>query len=343
MEDGEVQGDFATPAVGPYDKWAIAFGYGPEEDRAKVLAQVSNPDHVFLNDIATIGPDPRAVRWDMGADPLNFAESRMRIVRDLRGKIVEELVEDGEPWRKARDRFESLLSTQIQTMSIASRWVGGSYVHWDYKGDPEGRDPIEDVDPEQQRRALNFVIENAFHDEAFGLTPELIKKLGVQYWPDEPGYESVLDDPSYEVHDRVSGMQATALTMLINPTRLRRVYDNEFRTRDENALTLAELFETVSDAVWSELSGKSEISSLRRNLQREHLERLIDLSLPSEAASASMRTIANLAVAELREIDERIEERQAAGGLDPYSAAHLADASARIEKALEAVYVANAR
>jgi len=350
-DDGEVQGDYATPSIGPYDEWAIAFGYGPAKDREKVLAQVADPDHVFLNDISTIGPDPRAQTWDMGADPLNFAESRMRIVQELRGKITDELVEDGEPWRKARDRYHALLSNQVMAMVVAQRWIGGSYVHWDYKGDPNGRDPVTNVEVEKQRRALEFVIENSFRDEAFGLTPELLHKLGTQYWPDAPGYDAIMDDPSYEVHDTVSGIQATALSILLGPTRLRRIYDNEFRTRgEEDVLTLVELFDTIHEAVWSELAEKSGsysarrpmISSLRRNLQREHTERLIDLSMPDDGASASARTIANLAVAKLRTIHESIEAR-GEEGLDPYTSAHLADCATRIEKALESVYVANGR
>ena len=160
-----------------------------------------------------------------------------------------------------------------------------------------------------------------------------------------------MDDPSYEVHDTVSGIQATALSILLGPTRLRRIYDNEFRTRgEEDVLTLVELFDTIHEAVWSELAEKSGsysarrpmISSLRRNLQREHTERLIDLSMPDDGASASARTIANLAVAKLRTIHESIEAR-GEEGLDPYTSAHLADCATRIEKALESVYVANGR
>ncbi len=32
---------------------------------------------------------------------------------------------------------------------------------------------------EQQRRALNFVVNNAFRDEAFGLSPELLVAMGL--------------------------------------------------------------------------------------------------------------------------------------------------------------------
>ena len=53
--------------------------------------------------------------------------------------------------------------------------------------------------------------------------------------------------------------QASALTSLMNPTTLRRVYDNEFRTpADQDSLTLPELLSTVANAVWSELDVKAE-------------------------------------------------------------------------------------
>ena len=62
-----------------------------------------------------------------------------------------------------------------------------------------------------------------------------------------------MTDPSFNVHDVVGGFQATALTLIPNPTRLRRVYDNEFRADDSaDALTLAELVTTVTDAAWRE-------------------------------------------------------------------------------------------
>ena len=350
-DDGEVQGDYATPGVGPYDRWAIAFGYGDAKDRDAVLARVAEPDHVFLNDISMTGPDPRAQTWDMGADPLDFCESRMRLIRDLRTRLAGDLVEDGEPWRKARDRFGALLGNHLQTLLIASRWLGGTYVHWDFKGDPNGRDPLTDVEPEKQRRALSFLMENAFQDEAFGLSPELVRKLGVQYFPDAPGYRALSSDANFEVHDTVAGVQATALSLVMNPTKLRRIYDNEFRTQgQEGAVTLAEVFGSISSAVWSELdqegsgsytAGRPMISSLRRNLQREHLERLVDLAQPSDAASASMRTIASLSTHALRVLRRKIAGLQ--GDLDPYTEAHLDDVATRVERALDAVYVVRGR
>ena len=346
---GQEQGPFTSPGVGPYDMWAIAFGYGDEKDRDKILAQVSEPDHIFLSPYATIGPDPRAQTWDLGADPLEFAEHRLEIVAELRKKIVDDLVKDGDSWVKARQRYNVLLGTHMQAAVVAARWVGGAYTNWDRKGDPGDRAPIEDVPADTQRRALKMVIDNTFYDDAFGLTPEMLRHFGLQYWPDQPGFNAVLDDPIYSVHDTVAGVQAASLTFLMNPTTLRRVYDNEFRTAgEENPITLAEVFDTISDSIWSELKEPSrgrhsatnpKISSLRRNLQREHLERLIDLALIRDASSPAYRTIANLSRMKLQELAGELRTMASNASIDDYTKAHGMDCEGRIAKALDGVYL----
>ena len=348
--DGDVQGPYATPGIGPYDVWAIQFGYGAEEDREKILARVSEADLIFHNDLAMQGPDPRVMVWDIGADSLEFCDSRMRIVKDLRSKILTDLVKSGQPWKKARERYIALLGNQLQAVYVASRWIGGSYNNRDFKGDPGNRPFIENVPSERQRRALEFIIANALSDDAYGLTPELVKHLGLQFYYDEPGTADFMMDPSFEVHDMVAGIQATALTMVINPTTLRRLYDNEYRINgaEENPITLAEVMNRVSDAVWGDVkpasgkytSAKPMLSSFRRNLQREHLDRLIDLALPRSSASPAWRTIATLSIQKLRQIDDRIKASLAnPGNVDDYTLAHLNDARTRIEKALNAQYV----
>ncbi|MBN2594375.1 MAG: hypothetical protein JXA81_12785, partial [Sedimentisphaerales bacterium] len=84
------------------------------------------------------------------------------------------------------------------------------------------------------------------------------------------------------------------------------------------------------------------ISSLRRNLQREHLELLIDLSKSDYFGTAAYKPIANLVMEKLRYIKENrighISDTQMAD-IDPYTRAHLKDAGMQIQKALDAHYV----
>lgn len=349
-ELGEVQGPFATPELGPYDKWAIAYGYGPQDKVDEVLSKVSEPENIYISQLAmAVGSDPRNMTWDLGADNLNFVESRTALSKKLRAKLVADLIKDGESWKTARDRLMTLLGVQLQSIFIASTWVGGSYINNDFKGDPGDRAPIGDVPAAQQRRALKFILDNSFEDEAFGFTPDLVRHLGREYWWDADAIGDLLDDPSFNVHDVAGAIQAISLTLTMNPTTLRRLYDNEFRTQGaDDVLTLSEVVTTITDAAWRECgeasssgnySAKSPmISSFRRNLQHEHVGRLVDLALLEDSPSPALRTICSLARQELRRIDAMAKNAQDAKP-DPYTSAHLADVRTRIGRALDAAYV----
>ena len=162
------------------------------------------------------------------------------------------------------------------------------------------------------------------------------------------------NEATWPIHDRILGVQASALTLLMNPTTLRRVYDNELRLpEDVDTLTLPELLAAINESVWSELSKdcpddrndrKPMISSLRRNLQREHMQRLVDLILESSDDTAAHKPISNLARMELRELSGRIQDSVDKCGkkMDAYTMAHLSETKERIDRALDAGYTYNA-
>lgn len=345
---GEVQGPYATDELGPYDTWAIAFGYADEKELPKILARVNEPDLIWLpQPEISVGSDPRNQTWELGKDNLTFAESRLGLVKELRGKLVSDVVDDGESWAQVRRRYNQTLGTHVQSLFVAERWIGGTFSNTNLKGDPDGRPAIEDVPAAQQRRALNLIIANAFEDDAFGLTPDLVRHFGKEYYWDPQGMGEIMQDPSFTVHDQISGIQATALSLLMNPTKLRRVYDNEFRAESDDSFTLAELVDTVTGSIWREIAepGKGSfttrspmVSSFRRNLQREHIDRLVTLVLLDRTNSPAMRTISTMAKQELRSIDGMIEKAMKAKP-DAYTEAHLADARVRIARAMEASYV----
>ncbi|MHC4218036.1 MAG: zinc-dependent metalloprotease, partial [Planctomycetota bacterium] len=317
FNDGPVQGDWTMVTLGPYDVWAIEYGYTSEEDLKPILARVAEDELPYATDEDTWGPDPLCRRFDYGADPMDWADSQFRLAQDLRTKLLERVVKEGDSWQKARDGYLLLLGKHISAVSVSANFLGGAYVNRDRKGDPGDRDPVTPVPAEKQRRALQFVIDNTFDDEAFGLTPELLAKMTVDKWWDDGGRRYICEDPSWPVHDRIMGIQAAALTMVMNPTTLRRVYDNEYRVPgEEDAFTLPEIINGVSNAVWTELDlgtngtyteRQPMISSLRRNLQAEHLRRLIDLSMTGAGFGAAARPISTLSTHTLRELDGKIE------------------------------------
>ena len=112
---------------------------------------------------------------------------------------------------------------------------------------------------------------------------------------------------------------------------------------------MPEVLETIRSTVWAGLDKKDEtihtarkpfFSSLQRNLQREHVDRLIDLTTPEVASiSPAFRPISDLSTDQLTSIKSTIEPVLAKGGLDSYSRSHLRETAKRIEKALNVDYV----
>jgi hypothetical protein len=227
-----------------------------------------------------------------------------------------------------------------------SAWVGGTFVNRDKKGDPNGRPPTEVVPVAEQRAALKFVIENTFRDEAFGLTPKLMQHLSTDKWWD---MEMTFESPTWPVHDRIGGIQASILTALMNPSLLGRVYDNELKTpADQEALTLPELLDTVRDGIWSGIANVDGqkaytarnplISSLQRSLQREHVQRLMDLA-NNKMPGAVGKAASDLAVMQLSDLKTKMQAAAAAANVDVYTKSHLTETISRIQKLQDTRYV----
>ena len=346
VDKDQIQGDYTMVGIGPYDMWAIEYGY-TFEDPAKVAARCGEPGHVYLTDEDTGGPDPLARRYDFSKDPLDYAKSEMELVKMLRSAILEKYVKNGDSWERARKGYMKTLGKQRRTVDMMAPWVGGTYVSRAKKGDPNTGDPLVPVEVEKQRAALKFIIETAFRDEAYGLTPELVNKMTVEKWMDNP--RGFMTESTWPINDQIAGTQSMALTMLLNPTTLSRVYDNEKRVPvDQDAFTLPELMKSLSTEIYQEISpsslGSSDarkpmITAFRRNLQADYTDRLIAVAT---GKAGLPRVARQLSAQELRDLKVKLDATVAkagTGNCDPYSRAHLADLKDRTDAALDAVVV----
>ena len=350
------KGDHTMIDIGPYDMWAIEYGYTFSSDLKKILARVAEPQLAYATDEDTGGPDPLARRYDFSKNPLDYARAQLELVQYHRGRILEKFVKQGDSWAKARRGYELTLSLQMRSVSMMANWIGGAHVNRDRKGDKDGRAPISVVPANVQKDALKFVIESTFRDKAYGLSTDLLRHMTVDKWIDgASGFSRAMNsEPAWPVHDKIMGVQASTLTMLMNHTTLTRTYDNEFRVpANQAALTLPELLKALSSEIWTELGVKPAegatarkplISSLRRNLQQEHVDRLITLSLPGNGSGAAYKAVALLTRQELVEVRDRVAKASKEWGnkADPYTKAHLVRINDQVTKVLEAQMIYNA-
>lgn len=361
--EGKKQGDYYSTTIGPWDYWVIEYAYKPIEASkpegelkalGKIASRVATSELTYGTDEDASwyryrDLDPLVNRWDLGADPLEFAKQRREIVVELWDKIADKVTKEGMGYQRVRRAFGNLLYEHAYTMYLASRYIGGQYHHRDHRGDENGRLPFVPVPAAKQREALQFLKAHALSDKAFDFPAELLNSLAITRWSDWGTASWNATRLDYPVHEVILRNQTRILERLLYPTVLARVQDTELKfSKSEEAFTLPELFSGITDAVWEELErnvGEKQwsnsdafISSFRRGLQREHVKQLINLVL--EADSGTPEDARSLAHHHLGQINGRIQRllQNAKGTLDDYSLAHLEESQVRVAKALDASF-----
>ncbi len=225
--------------------------------------------------------DPLANQFDQSSDPLAYFETRVAIINELWAGMETKLVRDGEGYQILRRSVGRGMNEYYRSLVTSSKFVGGIYHYRDHSGDPNGRSPFVPVPADKQREALDFLRRNAFSETAFNLPAGVLNKLAPER------LASIGDDlynarrVDYPWHDSVIAVQRAVLNRLYEPVTLSRIQDNELRFEgNQKPFTMADMFSALDGSIWSELKGTPErISSLRRNLQREHLKQLTRLTL----------------------------------------------------------------
>ena len=348
--DAAHQGSFSMRTIGPYDRWAIQYGYGlfPNEDAGlqATVAAVASPQYAYGTDEDTSGPDPDCVRWDLGRDPLNFADQRITAAHALLAKVLDRAVDEGESYNDARRAVDMLLYDIQGAALIASRFVGGQHVYRDHKGDPGERDPLVPVEAARQRRALALVCDRILAEGALTLPDSLLRKLAKGNWR-HWGSNDSRTPASYPYYDRILGIQSWALFALLDSSVLERLIDTEAKLpADADRLTVPEVFGRISLAVFGKLlteqlpAGGTDlqprIPTLQRNLQRQYVGELIQLLLEPEdgPTPAVIRDLARQTVDGL----VAALETQPYASWDPYSSSHLGGLIEQLKKARAASF-----
>jgi Met-zincin/Domain of unknown function (DUF5117)/Domain of unknown function (DUF5118) len=346
----EKQGQYSMVTVGPYDIWAVEYGYQettPENEKtalAKTLARANEPLHAYATDedagfgSLVEGIDPEVNRGDLGNDPLAFYEKRFAVVRELWDRWQTKQLPTGTQYEQLRRNFERGFNLIGQVSDLAAKYVGGVTVLRDVAG--SGRQPITPIDAEKQRRALNLLTKNLFEVDSFKFRSDFLGKLTIDF---DARFDSFDDDfgfggippIDYSASNRVLGIQRMTLQQLMRDNVASRVIGAPERMSDPSkALTVAELYETLQKAVWSEVTSDATISPMRRNLQREHVRMVAQaVANPSPRTPADARSLQREFAIELL---AKLKVASAKRGLSIENRAHLNESIALIDAALKA-------
>ena len=344
--EGEARsGALQMESIGVYDRWAIEWGYrqfdaADEGGQLASLAARSATDPMlgFATDedaggdgditVAPPGLDPRANRFDLGDDSLAYYQRQLQLTRELIRRTQSRKLDADDDYRLYRRNLERGLRQMRGVAPNLAKYVGGVYVNRDRAG--SGRPLLTPVEAGRQRAALRLLASELFSPSSFRFDPYFMQRLGVDPFSRGNG------DPDFSLPSAVLDVQRPVLDQLMSETVALRLANAEAKTADPRALvSFAEVQATLTDAVWNELATGSDIGSLRRNLQREHLRRLAGaLVRPTSTVAADVRAVQRQQAEKLVAQLARALARR--GARSDVAQAHLAESLATLREALAA-------
>ena len=335
---------------GPYDLWAIEYGYSDEPQINEnllledIASKSNNPYLVYGTDedafgLSSRGIDPLCSVWDMSSNPIEYYSKQIELVQNLWNDLLINFEKKGTRYQKLRSVFSQGISEYRSAARTACKFVGGIHFSRNHIGDPGNQDPLIVANPKEQREALNFLFDKIFGENAFSFNPNLLNKLSPERNDDFRGYVWSMDRLDHPLHRIINRVQATGLYSLFHPRRLARIQDNELRYIESDKFTMHELFVSTTNALWAELDSEKNINSFRRDLQTTYIKLLEviiinqDSSIPNDAKILSR--------ASLKSILKKVYNSLSSIKIDNYTKAHLENSAEYIESILDAKITLN--
>ncbi len=290
--DKTKQGDYYTTKAGPYDLWAIEYGYTPFEEKdeaaglAKILSRSNEPYLTFGNDgddMRSPGKaiDPRVNVNDFTNDAIGYAEDRYKLVNNLMGKLVSKYSKTGQSYAELRARYSTLNGQRNGMTNAVSRYIGGVYIDRSQPEQKSTNKPMTPVHLATQKRAMDVLTKYVFAPNAFDADAQVYPYLQRQ----RRGFDQGQED--FKITTNVLSLQASgSLAHILHPNTLQRItnsrlYGNQYSVAD----VMNDLQKGIFDA---DINGN--VNVFRQNLQTAFVNgaiRLADDRTKADDVSAS--------------------------------------------------------
>lgn len=333
----EDKGVALMPDIGPYDKYAIAWGYRPipEADTPQeekpildkwILKHAGDPLYRFGHQQAGPVVDPSSQTEDLGDDAIKASDYGIANLKRIMPNLEKWTTEDGETYDDLSDMYGHLVAQFNRYMGHVANNIGGVYEY--YKAVGQDGPVYTYVPKDKQKKSLEYINKQLFNTPMWLIDKNIISKTE---------YAGVIE--------RVRRLQARTLNNILDLGRMARMIENETLNGKE-AYNLLDMMDGLRNGIWSELRSGINIDTYRRNLQRAHVERLaylMNAENPKNSRSSSpyfkptpvnvnQSDIKAVAMAELKTIQGMA--KRAAYRYQGIDRIHLQDIDRRIEHIL---------
>lgn len=281
-EDG-VEPALLIPKIGPYDIFAVKWGYTPIPD-----AKTPEAERPSLNDWAKVQDtvpwlrftSPKAELGDFGenieavgdADAVAATTLGLKNLQRIVKKLPSLAILPGEDDRALEELYMALWGQWTNELRHVANIVGG-YESQNKHGDQPGAicKPIPKV---KQAKALKFLNDHIFKTPFWIFESGVVERLS----PLTPGIQ-------------LKNTQQRMIRVLLNQERCSRLQAHEVAL-GSNAYRMSDLLTDLRQGIFTELFNGSAIEPYRRNLQRIYIEQLHQ-RLNAPAIEPSARSMHN--------------------------------------------------
>ncbi|WP_299671891.1 zinc-dependent metalloprotease [uncultured Polaribacter sp.] len=288
----EDKGVALMPNIGPYDKYAIAWGYKPilnttakdekETLNKWILKHAGDPVYRFGGQQILNNLDPSSQTEDLGDDAMKASNYGIKNLKRILPNLKNWTTEAGENYDDLAAMYKELTTQFNRYIGHVSANIGGVYENFK-TSDQEGT-VYTYVSKDKQQRAVQFLQEEVF------TTPIWLLDT------------AILNNIQFSGSDvKIRDLQIGALNRVMRPGRIARLLENE-TLNGAKAYTFINLMTDFRKGIFSEVYARKPIDTYRRNLQRTYIIKLASLMKSKKQGSI------NIGILKLSAIDADISD-----------------------------------
>jgi len=256
------------PRIGDYDHWAIQWGYKTiggttnEYDDKKILnswivdSLANNPRLWFGGGGQNF--DPRSQTEDLGDNNMKASEYGIKNLKRILINLPQWTREEADRYDNLEEMYGLLVNQFGRYVNHVAKNIGGIYET--LKSVEQPGNVYEATPKAIQKEAFTFLNNELFVTPGWLLNKDILNKFS---------------DPA--TTENVASVQTNTLISLLSASRLFRMNTCSIRYGPENTYTVDELLEDIKKEIWKELFTQKSTDAFRRNLQKTHVEALINL------------------------------------------------------------------
>jgi hypothetical protein len=315
-----------VPRIGPYDTWAIKWGYAPignaktADDEKPTLDKWAHEQDATpwlrFSTAGALGSDPGELTEAIGdADAVKSTAAGLKNLQRVAKMLMSATTtKEGEPYDDLAELYSRMLGQWTVEMNHVAAIVGGFDTQEKYVGQ-EGV-IFTPVSKERQKSAVSFINENTFATPKWAIDAQILRRI-----------EAV------GVLGSIRNAQTSVLANLLGSARFNRLVEQE-AVDGAPAYKPSDFLADVRKGIWKELdSAQVRIDPYRRNLQRAYLD-LVNTKVNANGAGGEERPLYR---AELKSLSASLAAAIAKTS-DRETKAHLEDSRNQIAKILDPKY-----